>query len=165
MEERKRLESIQLNSHQALRDIVYTTLRDAIRSGLLKPGDRLMEIQVAKELGVSRTPVREASRRLEAEGMVVMVPRRGTYVSSMSLRDINDVFEIREALETLAAGLAAERITDEELDELERIMVTMDEMVQQGKLDELVAMDIRFHEQIYAASRNVKLVNILSNLK
>ena len=64
MEERKRLESIQLNSHQALRDIVYTTLRDAIRSGLLKPGDRLMEIQVAKELGVSRTPVRDASRRL-----------------------------------------------------------------------------------------------------
>ncbi|HBK53040.1 MAG TPA: GntR family transcriptional regulator, partial [Syntrophomonas wolfei] len=69
--------------------------------------------QLAEELGVSRTPIREALRKLELEGFIVMVPRKGAYVADISLKDVADVFEIRAALEALAAGLAAERITDE----------------------------------------------------
>lgn len=161
----RRLNPIQLDLYQPLREVVYETLREAIRSGVLESGERLMEIQVAEELGVSRTPVREAIRRLEAEGLVIMIPRRGTYVSDLSLRDISDVFEIREALEGLAVGLAAERITDSELEELERMMVEFGEVIQRGDMEAMVEMDIRFHSKIYQASRNIRLVSILSNLR
>ena len=161
----RRLNPIQLDLYQPLREVVYETLREAIRSGVLESGERLMEIQVAEELGVSRTPVREAIRRLEAEGLVVMIPRRGTYVSDLSLRDISDVFEIREALEGLAVGLAAERITDDELEDLERMMVEFDDVVLREDVEGLVELDIRFHSKIYEASRNVRLISILNNLR
>lgn len=161
----RKLNPIQLDLYQPLREVVYETLREAIRSGVLTSGERLMEIQVAEELGVSRTPVREAIRRLEAEGLVVMIPRRGTYVSDMSLRDISDVFEIREALEVLAASLAAERITDMEIEEFERMMVEFDEVVNKNNVDGLVELDIRFHTKLYEASRNVRLIAILNNLR
>ena len=110
------LEQIRLDSYKPLRELVCEHIRDAIINGVFAPGERLMEIQMADEMGVSRTPVREAIRKLEMEGFVVMIPRRGTYVSNMSIRDINDVYEIRISLDTLAAGLAAERISDEELE-------------------------------------------------
>ena len=119
----KKLSPIRLDSYQPLREVVCESLRDAIRRGVLKPGERLMEIQLAEELGVSRTPVREAIRKLELEGYVIMMPRRGTYVASMSIRDINEIFEIRTALESLSNGLAAERITAEELESLQRLLV------------------------------------------
>lgn len=161
----RKLSPIQLDLYQPLREVVYETLREAIRSGVLTSGERLMEIQVAEELGVSRTPVREAIRRLEAEGLVVMLPRRGTYVSDMSLRDISDVFEIREALEVLAVGLAAERITDMEMEALERMMIEFDEVVTKNDVDGLVELDIRFHTKLYEASRNIRLITILNNLR
>lgn len=103
----KRLQPIRLDAYKPLREVVSETLRQAIQDGVLKPGERLMEIPLAEELGVSRTPIREAIRKLELEGFVVMVPRRGTYVANISLKDITQVFEIRSALEELAAGLAA----------------------------------------------------------
>ena len=105
--EKRRLEPIRLDSYQPLREVVCETLRDAVRRGVLKPGERLMEIQLAEELGVSRTPVREAIRKLEMEGYVIMMPRRGTYIADLSIRDINEVFEIRTSLESLASGLAS----------------------------------------------------------
>ena len=119
----KRLQPIRLDAYKPLREVVSETLRQAIQDGVLKPGERLMEIPLAEELGVSRTPIREAIRKLELEGFVVMVPRRGTYVANISLKDITQVFEIRSALEELAAGLAAERITEEEIETLERMLV------------------------------------------
>ena len=85
-------------------------------------------------MGVSRTPVREAIRKLEMEGFVVMIPRRGTYVSNMSIRDINDVYEIRISLDTLAAGLAAERISDEELEELQRLLVKVGNAIEENDM-------------------------------
>ena len=117
----KRLQPIRLDAYKPLREVVSETLRQAIQDGVLKPGERLMEIPLAEELGVSRTPIREAIRKLELEGFVVMVPRRGTYVANISLKDITQVFEIRSALEELAAGLAAERITEEEMETLRRL--------------------------------------------
>ena len=119
----KRLQPIRLDAYKPLREVVSETLRQAIQDGVLKPGERLMEIPLAEELGVSRTPIREAIRKLELEGFFVMVPRRGTYVANISLKDITQVFEIRSALEELAAGLAAERITEEEIETLERMLV------------------------------------------
>ncbi|MGE5544703.1 MAG: GntR family transcriptional regulator [Bacillota bacterium] len=160
----KRLIPIKLDNYQPLRELVFEALRDAIIRGILKPGERLMEVQLAEELGVSRTPVREAIRKLELEDLVVMIPRKGAYVSSISLKDIADVFEVRAAMETLAAGLAAERITAEELEELERILVKKAEIIEANDLDRLVEIDTLFHECLYQASRNAKLVQIINNL-
>lgn len=159
------LEPIQLDAYKPLRDVVSDVLRQAIKDGVLKPGERLMEIRLAEELGVSRTPIREAIRKLEQEGFVVMVPRRGTYVADISLKDISQVFEIRGALEELAAGLAAERITPDELERLERILVEINEYMANDSFDKIVDADVRFHDILYHASRNQRLVDILNNLR
>jgi DNA-binding GntR family transcriptional regulator len=124
-----------------------------------------MEIQMADEMGVSRTPVREAIRKLEMEGFVVMIPRRGTYVSNMSIKDINDVYEIRISLDTLAAGLAAERISDEELEELQRLLVKVGNAIEENDMAKVVEADIEFHDVLYKASRNERLRNIINNLR
>ena len=94
-----------------------------------------------------------------------MVPRRGTYVADISLKDIAQVFEIRSALEELSAGLAAERITPDELESLERILVEINEFIDKGEFDKIVDADIRFHDILYHASRNTRLVDILHNLR
>lgn len=161
----KKLMPLRLDSYQPLREVVCETLRDAIRRGLLKPGERLMEIQLAEELGVSRTPVREAIRRLELEGYVIMMPRRGTYVATLSIRDINEVFEIRTSLESLSSGLAAERVTDEELEQLQRLLVKNGAYIESGDMDKIVKTDAEFHDLLYKASRNQRLVGIISNLR
>ncbi len=161
----QRLLPIKLDSYQPLREVVCETLRNAIVAGVLKPGERLMEIQVSEELGVSRTPVREAIRKLELEGFVVMIPRRGTYVSDLSIKDINEVFEVRTALDILAAGLAAERITADELEHMERLLVELGECIEQKDIDKIVQADSEFHDLLYSASRNKRLEGIINNLR
>jgi len=161
----RRLLPIKLDSYQPLREVVCETLRNAIVEGILKPGERLMEIHVSEELGVSRTPVREAIRKLELEGFVVMIPRRGTYVSNLSIKDINEVFEVRTALDILAAGMAAERITEEELERMERLLVEIGEYIEQDDIAKIVEADSQFHDILYSASRNARLVGIINNLR
>ena len=124
-----------------------------------------MEIQLAEELGVSRTPVREAIRKLELEGYVIMMPRRGTYVANLSIRDVNEVFEIRTSLDSLASGLAAERITDEELESLQRLLVLISEYIESNNMEKIVETDMQFHDLLYQASRNTRLVGIIYNLR
>ncbi len=162
---RKPLTPIDLNSYRPLRELVFETVREAIITGQLPPGERIMETQLAEELGVSRTPVREAIRKLELEGLVAIIPRRGAYVAGLSLKDIIEVFEIRGALEGLAAALAAERITDEELDKLERHLVKSAELIGRADLEGMVEIDTGFHLLLYEASRNKRLANIISNLR
>ncbi len=159
--EQPRLVPIKLDNYKPLRELVFDSLRKAIIIGKLKPGERLMEIQLAEEMGVSRTPVREAIRKLELEGFVVMVPRKGAYVAGVSVKDIADVFEVRSALEGLAASLAAERITEEEMEELEKVIHLIS-----GEEDLLTVFkkDSEFHELIYKASRNQRLTQIITNL-
>lgn len=163
--ERKPLVPIKLDNYKPLRELVFESLREAIISGQLSPGERMMEIQLAEEMGVSRTPVREAIRKLELEGLVVMIPRKGAYVSGLSLKDVADVFEIRGALEGLAAELAADRITDEELENLERYLVKISEDIEQGDLSRVVETDTDFHTLLYQASRNNRLSQIINNLR
>ena len=163
--ERKPLIPIKLDNYKPLRELVFESLREAIISGQLSPGERMMEIQLAEEMGVSRTPVREAIRKLELEGLVVMIPRKGAYVSGLSLKDVADVFEIRGALEGLAAELAADRITDEELENLERYLVKISEDIEHGDLSRVVETDTDFHTLLYQASRNNRLSQIINNLR
>lgn len=163
--ERKPLVPIKLDSYKPLRELVFESIREAIIEGQLPPGERLMEIQLAEEMGVSRTPVREAIRKLELEGLVVMIPRKGAYVSGLSMKDISDVFEIRSALEGLAAELASERITDEELENMERHLVRIAEGIEKGDITSVVEIDTDFHSMLYAASRNQRLGQIINNLR
>ena len=146
-----RLQPIRLDAYKPLREIVSDALRQAIRDGLLPPGERLMEIPLAEELGVSRTPIREAIRILEQEGLVVMIPRRGTYVADMSLKDVTE--------------LAAERITNEEIEALEQHLVEIGNYMNENNLDKVVQADILFHEILYKASRNDRLVEMINNLR
>ncbi len=160
-----RLQPIQLDVYKPLREVVCDALREAIRDGLLAPRERLMEIRLAEELGVSRTPIREAIRKLEQEGFVVMIPRRGAYVADISIKDISQVFEIRGALEELAAALAAERITENELEYLERMVVEIRTHIENKNMEKIVEADVNFHEVLYKASRNERLVEIINNLR
>ena len=161
----KRLFPVKLDGYKPLREIVFETIRMAIINQVLRPGERLMETQLADELGVSRTPVREAIRKLELEGLVVMVPRRGAYVAGISMRDIHEVFQVRGALEALAASLAAERITPEELEEMERQLVKEAEETEANNLKSIVQIDTTFHDIMYKASRNQKLMQMINNLQ
>jgi len=163
--EEKKLSPIKLENYKPLREIVFETLREAIINGTLKPGERLMEVQLAEDMGVSRTPVREAIRKLELDGFVLMVPRKGAYVAGISTKEIADVFEVRAALESLAAGLAAERITDEELGDLQRLMVGVNISSEAGDLERVVQSDTDFHDLIFKASRNNRLVQIINKLR
>ena len=161
----KRLAPINMDGYQPLREAVCESLRDAIRKGILQSGQRLMEIQLAEELGVSRTPVREAIHKLEQEGYVIMRPRRGAYVSNMSNRDINEIFEIRSALDSLSAGLAAKHITNEELAGLRLLLESIEGSIRINDMEQIVETDIKFHDLLYRASRNTRLVSIISNLR
>lgn len=163
--EKTRLLPVNLDSYKPLRELVLEAIREAIINGTLKPRERLMEIQLAEELGVSRTPIREALRKLELEGFIVMVPRKGAYVADFSFKDIADIFEIRAALEGLAAGLAAERITDDELENMERLLAEKAEAINQQDIERLVDADTKFHDALYKASRNERLDTIISNLR
>ncbi|MDR3270718.1 MAG: GntR family transcriptional regulator [Peptococcaceae bacterium] len=159
----RRLIPVALDGYKPLREIVFDALREAIIGGDLSPGERLMEVQLADELGVSRTPVREAIRKLELEGFVIMVPRKGAYVAGVSLKDVADVFEVRSALESLAAGLAAERVSDEEIEQMERLVYWAED--KDPSLEQILQMDINFHALVYKASRNQWLAQILENLR
>ena len=160
----KRLEPITIDSYQPLRETVCEALRDAIRRGILEPGERLMEVQLAEELGISRTPVREAIRKLEQEGYVIMMPRRGTYVSDVSVKDIKEIFEIRSALESLSTELATMRIEPEELEKLQSLLVEIEGHIKNNDMEKIVATDVEFHGLLYQVSRNARLVAIISNL-
>ena len=160
-----RLEPINLDTYQPLREAICESLRNAIKNGKLKPGERLMEVQLAEELGISRTPVREAIRKLEQEGYVIMLPRRGTYVSSVSVHDVQEIFEIRTALEKLSTGLAARRIENDELEQLQKLLTTIEGYIEKRDIDNIVKTDIEFHDLLYHVSRNERLSGIISNLK
>lgn len=159
------LQPIKLDSYKPLRELVCENIRQAIIDGTFSPGERLMEIQLADEMGVSRTPVREAIRKLELEGFVVMIPRRGTYVADISIRDITEIYEIRTCLDVLSAGLAAERITDEELEALNRLLVEIGQYIAENNMEKIVEADTAFHDILYQASRNERLRSVINNLR
>ena len=154
------------NEYLPLRDVVFNTLRQAILRGELKPGERLMEIQLANKLGVSRTPIREAIRKLELEGLVIMIPRKGAEVADITEKSLRDVLEVRKALEELAVQLACEKITQEELEELEKAGENFKKVLKRSKdITEVAEADVRFHDVIYMATDNQKLIHLLNKLR
>lgn len=157
--------NMMINEYLPLREVVFNTLRDDILRGELEPGERLMEIHLAEKLGVSRTPVREAIRKLELEGLVKMIPRRGAVVASITISDLEDVLEVRKVLEQLTVKLACEKITDEEIALLKKYHEEFAKAINTNDLTSLAEKDVSFHDVIYNASRNNRLIQILNNLR
>ena len=157
--------NINTNEYLPLRDVVFNTLRDAILTGKLVPGERLMENQLAEKLGVSRTPVREALRMLELENLVELVPRKGAQVLDMSEKDIVNILEVRSALEGLATSVACKKMSKEDLQQLKNMEVDFEKAVADNDVEHFVDIDEDFHDLIFAATENDKLINIFRNLR
>lgn len=155
---------VSMDEYLPLRDVVFKTLRQAILLGELKPGERLMEIQLANKLGVSRTPIREAIRKLELEGLVLMIPRKGAEVAEIKEKSLRDVLEVRKALEELSAELACDRITPEMIGELTQAAADFRKVLRSKDVTEIARADVRFHDVIYKAADNQRLMQLLSNL-
>ena len=153
------------NESLPLRDVVFNTLRKAILRGELKPGERLMEIQLANKLGVSRTPIREAIRKLELEGLVLMIPRKGAEVAQITEKNMQDVLEVRKALEELSVQLACERITPEQVEEMKMAAEDFRKVLKSGDVTKIAEADVKFHDIIFAATNNQRLITLLNNLR
>lgn len=147
-----------------LRDVVFNTLRQEILTGKLKPGERLMEIHLADRLGVSRTPIREAIRKLELEGLVIMIPRRGAEVAQITLKSLEDVMEVRRALDVLAIELACERMNQEEINSLFQAYENFAAAVRTRDTRKIAEADVAFHDIIVQSTGNVRLIQLVSNL-
>ena len=154
-----------MNEYLPLRDVVFNTLRRAIITGEFAPGERLMEISLANRLGVSRTPVREAIRKLELEGLVIMMPRKGAQVAKITEKSLRDVIEIRCVLEEFAASLACERITEEGKEKLKEAHRQFVEAAQTNDIIDIVEKDEQFHDAIFQATCNDRLITIINNLR
>ena len=153
--------------YMPLREVVFLTLRRQILRGELRPGERLMEISLANRLGVSRTPIREAIRKLENEGLVTMIPRRGAHVAAITRQELNDVLEVRKSLDVLAIRKACRNMTEQEMTVLRSAAESFAILVEKKDADltTLGEADEHFHEIIYQGTSNRRLMQILGNLR
>ena len=156
---------VNMNDFLPLRDVVFNTLRQAILRGELKPGERLMEIKLANKLGVSRTPIREAIRKLELEGLVLIIPRRGAEVAQITEKSLRDVLEVRRSLEALAVRLACERMQAQGLQDLKNAEEDFEKVLGNDDITVVAEADVAFHDIIYMATDNQRLIQLLSNFR
>ena len=154
-----------VNDYLPLRDVVFNTLRQAILRGEMEPGERLMEIQLAQKLGVSRTPIREAIRKLELEGLVIMIPRKGAEVAHITEKEMRDVLEVRATLEELVVALACKNVTEEKLSELRAANKLFESAIVSKDVVNIVDADVHFHDIIYTMTDNARLIQIINNLR
>lgn len=151
--------------HKALRDLVCEALRERIMAGTLEPGARLVEDRLAEELGVSRNPVREALRVLAVEGYVSLVPRRGAEVATLSAELVEDIFEVRTALEALGARLACRNATPEATERLTAVIDEAEAAIRQGSTARLPELNTRFHGLVLELAGNPVLADLMEPLR
>ena len=157
--------TVKMDEYLPLRDVVFNTLREAILRGELKPGERLMEIQLANKLGLSRTPIREAIRKLDLEGLVLMIPRKGAEVAQITEKSLRDVLEVWRALENLAVQLACLRMSPQTLADLKAAARAFEEILGGEDVTAVAEADVAFHDVIYMATDNQRLISLLNNLR
>jgi DNA-binding GntR family transcriptional regulator len=150
------------SQYGSLQSRVFSQLQNDILNGLYEPGDSLIEKKLSDELGVSRTPVREALRQLELEGLVQSFPNKGVIVKGVSTQDIRDIYTIRMLIEGLAARWAAEKITPQELEELKEVVELQEFYTVKSDNNHLMQFDTRFHDIIFKASKSKPLMHTLS---
>lgn len=151
---------------QSLRGKVFQKIREEILNGVYQDGDELREITIGEKLGVSRTPVREALRQLELEGLVTIVPNKGAYVTAITQKDVKDIYKIRSLLEGLCARWATKNITDKQIEELEEILLLSEfHLSRQGntRAKQVSELDGKFHKVLYEASNSRILEHLLTD--
>ena len=148
-----------------LTDQALKEIRDAIRSGKLKPGEHLVEMQLAEEMQISRFPIREALRYLEKEGLVETKPFRGTRVAQLTEKDMEELYSLRSSLEELAVRILIENLDEKKIKKLETIIQSMEQASQTGKLDQMISEDLRFHQTICELSGHRKLLEVWRTLE
>ncbi len=148
---------------QSLRGQIFTRLRDDILSGIYAQGEELREITLGEKLGVSRTPIREALRQLELEGLVEIIPHKGAHVTGISQKDVDDIYQMRTYLEGLAARWAAERMSEEDIAEMEEVILLSEFNLQKAKKEQMVKLDGRFHQIMYHAAGSRMLEHVLKD--
>ena len=153
-----------MDEYLPLRDVVFNTLRQAILRGELKPGERLMELHLADQLGVSRTPIREAIRKLELEGLVNMIPRRGAEVARITEKNLKDVLEVRRALDAFSCELACDRITPAETEMLRQACEEFEQATKSKDAAVIAKADVKLHNIIVLATGNERLMEMINNL-
>ncbi len=162
----KQEERMGTNQENSLRGRVFQTMRDNILNGIYQENDELRENTIAAELGVSRTPVREALRQLELEGLVKMIPNKGAFVTGITANDVKDIYAIRSMLEGMCARWATENITEEQIEDLEEIILLSEYHVKKAmgeKSQQVTELDGKFHEILYNASNSRILNHVLSD--
>ena len=150
-----------MQDQYSLRGRVFQKIRDDILNGKYKENEELKEVAIGEELGVSRTPVREAFRQLELEGLIQIIPNKGAYVTGITAKDVKDIYMIRSLLEGLCARLATENITKEQLEEMEENVYLAQFHADKGHMDQLAELDNRFHEIMYEACDSKMLEHLL----
>lgn len=150
-------------TEKSLRGQVFDKIRSDILNGKYKRGEELVESSIGKELGISRTPVREAIRQLELEGLVQLVPNKGAFVTGISEKDVRDIYLIRARLEGLAARMAAKNITPELLDAMEETVVLSEYHAKKEHYEQVCEMDSKFHKLLYKASGSRILEHTLTD--
>lgn len=151
----------EVSDKYSLRGRVFSKIREDILSGKYKEHEELKEVAIGEELGVSRTPVREAFRQLELEGLIQIVPNKGAYVTGITAKDVEDIYMIRSLLEGLCARWATEHITKEQLEEMEENIYLADFHASKGHMDQMAELDNHFHHILYGACNSKQLQHLL----
>ncbi len=158
------MKSKPIERHQTLREKILETIREAILKGNLKPGEKVAEPELAERFGISRTPIREAFRQLESEGYLTVIPRKGAVVAALSEQDVQEYYAIKSILEGYAAELAADKLSDKELEKLEAINERLKALAAEGDVKAFYRVHSEFHDLFLKASGNSKLVELIQQL-
>ncbi len=156
---------LEIQKHRPLSEVVYDQLRQDILAGNIMPGTRMMEVELSIKMGVSRTPIREAIKKLEKEGLVVVEPRRGAYTSQVSRADMIGILEVRQHMDRLAASYAATRGNQADFQRIEACAKAYEIAIKEGDSREIIKCDERFHEAIAEASHNTTLLTLVTELQ
>ncbi len=155
----------QKQKRTTFKTVALKQIKEAIQSGKLKPGDRIVEAELAREMGISRFPIREAISSLEKEGILVTIPFRGTYVTRFDENDLEELYTLRSALEELAIRILMEKIDSKKIKKLESIFAAMEQATHKGKVGRLIFGDMQFHQAICELSGHRRLLEIWLTLK
>ncbi len=153
----------EVSDKYSLRGRVFQKIREDILDGNYKEGEELKEVAIGDELGVSRTPVREAFRQLELEGLIRIVPNKGAYVTGITAKDVHDIYMIRSLLEGLAAKWACDHITDSQMEEMEENIYLAEFHANKEHMDQMAELDNRFHDILYEACNSKMLEHLLKD--
>jgi DNA-binding GntR family transcriptional regulator len=155
-----------LGNYLSLKDRVYQNIKFQIIRGVLKPGIRLLEVEISKAMNISRAPIREAFNRLEEEGFVTIIPRKGVAVSKITAQVIENIFEIRETLESLAVKKSIGKISIEKLEKVgESFKKFVDKSTNTENCIQYLTLDKKFHDLLSQNCGNKKLIELLANFQ